>query len=68
MIHIDFDFYLNIRNILLIILIFFMTINIYSFVLSFRVDDVDNIACTRKKIVAIIVFCAIGILLTLITK
>lgn len=59
MIHIDFDFYLNIRYILLIILIFFMTINIYSFVITFRTDDVDNIACTRKKIVAIIVFFAL---------
>lgn len=67
MIHIDFDFYINVRNILLIILIFFMAINIYYFILSFR-DDADNIACTRKKIVAIIVFCAIGILLTLIVK
>lgn len=44
-----------------------MAINIYYFVLSFR-DDADNMACTRKKIVAIIVFCAIGILLTLIVK
>lgn len=67
MIHIDFDFYLNVRNILLIILILFMAINIYSFALSFR-TDVDNIACTQKKIVAIIVFCAIGILLTLTVK
>ena len=67
MIHIDFDFYLNVRNILLIILIFFMTINIYSFVLIFR-TDADNIACTQKKTIAIIVFCAIGILLTLIVK
>lgn len=68
MIHIDFDLYLNVRNILLIILILFMAINIYSFILSFRTDDADNMACTRKKIVAIIVFCAIGILLTLIVK
>lgn len=66
MIHID--FYLNVRNILLIILTIFMTIKIYSFVMSFRTDDVDDIACTRKKTVAIIIFCAIGILLTLITK
>lgn len=64
MIHIDFDFYLNVRNILLIILTFFMTIKIYSFVSSFRTDDADDIACTRKKTVAIITFCAIGILLT----
>lgn len=63
MIHID--FYLNVRNILLIILIIFMTIKIYSFVISFRIDDVDDIACTRKKTVAIIAFCAIGILLTM---
>lgn len=63
MIHID--FYLNVRNILLIILTIFMTIKIYSFVMSFRTDDVDDIACTRKKNVAIIIFCAIGILLTL---
>lgn len=68
MIHIDFDFYLNVRNILLIILILFMAINIYSFALSFRVDDVDDMACSRKKIVAIIIFCAIGILLTLTVK
>lgn len=64
MIHIDFNFYLNVRNILLIILTIFMTIKIYSFVISFRTDDTDNIACTRKKTVAIIIFCAIGILLT----
>lgn len=63
MIHID--FYLNVRNTLLIILIIFMTIKIYSFVISFRIDDVDDIACTRKKTVAIIAFCAIGILLTM---
>ena len=62
MIHID--FYLNVRNTLLIILTIFMTIKIYSFVISFRTDDVDDIACTRKKTVAIIIFCAIGILLT----
>lgn len=68
MIHIDFDFYLNVRNILLIILIFFMTINIYSFVLSFRTDDADDMVFIRKKIVAIIAFCAIGILLTVIVK
>lgn len=66
MIHID--FYLNVRNILLIILTIFMTIKIYSFVMSFRTDDVDDIACTRKKTVAIIIYCAIGILLTLIVK
>lgn len=46
MIHID--FYLNVRNILLIILTIFMTIKIYSFVMSFRTDDIDDIACTRK--------------------
>lgn len=63
MIHID--FYLNVRNTLLIILIIFMTIKIYSFVISFRIDDVDDIACTRKKTVVIIAFCAIGILLTM---
>lgn len=33
-----------------------MTINIYSFVITFRTDDVDNIECIQKKTVAIIVF------------
>lgn len=36
--------------------------------MSFRTDDVDDIACIRKKTIAIIIFCTIGILLILITK
>ena len=46
MIHID--FYLNVRNTLLIILIIFMTIKIYSFVISFRIDD--KIISMKEKI------------------